>query len=87
MEKSESITLSLQPEELGTLLDIVISALGKLHVELFHANDPALHAALEKRGREMEAILRKLISLGQWTGGNKAESKSEFDVSVQEKAA
>ncbi len=87
MEKSESITLSLQPEELAVLLDTVISALGKLHVELLHANDPALHAALEKREREMEAILRKLGSLGQWTGDIKVKSKSEFDVGVREKAA
>ena len=87
MEKPESITLSLQPEELAALLDTVISALGNLHIELFHAKDPAVHAILEKREREMEAILRRLSSLGQWTGGNKVTSKSEADLSVHEKAA
>ena len=87
MEKSESITLSLQPEELAALLDTVISALGKLHVELFHAKDSAPHATLEQRVREMETILRKLSSLGQWTGGNEVKSKREVELSVQEKAA
>ena len=87
MEKSESITLSLQSEELAALLDTVISALGKLHVELFHAKDSAPHAMLEQRVRELETILRKLSSLGQWAEGNEVKSKSEGEVSVHEKAA
>ena len=87
MEKFQPLTMTLQPEERARLLDTVISELAKVQVDVFQERDPKRRASLEQKRQHMEAIMKKLCSVGEDTRGSEHESRRDSQMNVREKAA